>query len=141
MVAWGEKTMSIAVEWENDAKTILRFTYEGRWSWEDFYAKIGEGNEMIATVSHPVVSLVDMRKSSHIPPDAIEHIRRIIDISAQEQNTNVSVFVGAVLLQEMLIKTVNKSYPDVAANSMFRFTKTIEEGRALAEEIQASLKR
>ncbi len=129
--------MAISVQWDNNEQTIVRFEYEGNWDWEGFYKYIGEANEMMDTVPHPVVSIVDMSKTNHMPPNAIAHIRRIVDVSKEHNNSNISVFVGAGRFAEMLFSTLQKVYPDTKTIAGFHFVDTIEEARPLALKLQA----
>ena len=131
--------MGIIVTWDNDAQTVLRYTYSGEWTWDEFYEVVGKGNAMIETVSHPVVSLVDMHDTDHIPTNAITNIRRIVDLSAQTRNTNISVFVGTNQFGEMLVETAKRIYRDIELKATFHFVGDLETGRQLALEIQAGL--
>jgi hypothetical protein len=44
--------MGIEIRWDNDEKTIIRETYNGRWTWDDFYLRItGEVPPMMKSVT------------------------------------------------------------------------------------------
>ena len=63
--------MAINVTWDNEEKTILRFTYEGPWDWEEFYASMAEGYAMMDAVGCKVDHIYDISNSPMLPKNAI----------------------------------------------------------------------
>lgn len=125
----------IRVEWDNQEKTVVRFTYTGKWTWDEFYIHIKKTNEMMDTVDHICVSIVDMSNSGNLPLGASVHIRNIIRQSMSHNNSGISVFINAETLVKMIIDALRMNYPDIKDFSNFIYAKSIEEARikALAE--------
>jgi len=70
--------MGVQVQWDNEARTILRYDYQGRWKWEQVYEAVNEAYRMIETVPHPVAVMIDMTESAGIPPGALTHGRSLL---------------------------------------------------------------
>ena len=126
--------MGISVDWDNAEKTIMRFVYEGKWTWEAFYETIERANQMMDTVERPVVSIIDMRKSSFLPYGAAIHIRNVIRKSQSHNNSDISVFLQADVIVKAMINVLQKSYPDILENTSWIYAKTLEEAQTLAQE-------
>lgn len=125
--------MGIQIEWANDEKSIVRFIYEQKWTWEEFYTKIDEANELMDTVEHACVSIIDMRNSNHLPAGAAVHIRNVIRRSMSHNNSGISVFLQADVIVRVMIDVLRKSYPDILDNTEWLYAKTLEEAREIAQ--------
>jgi hypothetical protein len=66
--------MPITVSWDNEEKTIVRQTYIGKWTWDEFYAAGEEFAVLAGTVTHTVHLLIDMRQAGPLPGGALSHI-------------------------------------------------------------------
>lgn len=126
--------MPVSVEWDNPEKTIVRFIYAGKWTWEDFYKYIDQANSMMDTVDKPVVSIIDMSESSYLPPGAAMHIRNVVRMSMSHNNSNISVYLQAGRFLSAFMDVLNKSYPDLMSNTAWLYTDTLEEARQIARE-------
>lgn len=126
--------MPISVAWDNEEKTVVRFVYEGKWTWEAFYEKIDEANKLMDTVDKPCVSIIDMRQSNFLPRGAAVHIRNVIRKSMSHNNSGISVFLEANVIVEAMIEVLKKSYPDILDNTEWLYAKTLEEARKIAQE-------
>lgn len=127
--------MPIKVEWDNEEKTIVRFTYTGKWTWDEFYVHVKEANDLMDTVERVCVSIVDMSKSNHLPLGAAVHVRNIIRQSMSHNNSGITVFINADTIVKMIIDALRQNYPDIKDFSNFMYAKTLDEARvkALAE--------
>jgi hypothetical protein len=67
--------MSIHYEWDNEEKTIIRYDFDGKWTWEEFRDKQTEANALFAEVDHPVDVILDLLKSESRPTNLFVHIR------------------------------------------------------------------
>ncbi len=65
--------MNVTMEWENEARTVLRYTFSGDWDWNDFYAILVDHDQETALDRLCVV--IDLRKTTRIPTDAILHLQ------------------------------------------------------------------
>lgn len=53
--------MPIEIQWDDDAKTIIRENYLGQWTWDNFFAMSTQAAEMMQTVDHRVDILANMK--------------------------------------------------------------------------------
>jgi hypothetical protein len=44
----GNKIMAVHAAWDNAEKTIMRWTFEGVWTWDEYYTLRTETNQKIA---------------------------------------------------------------------------------------------
>jgi hypothetical protein len=125
--------MGITIGWDNEEKSVMRFEYHGIWSWEEFYKNIEEANQMMDTVNHPVVSIIDMRDSPYLPPNAAVHIRNVIRMSMSHNNSGISVFLKATRIIEAMIEVLRQVYPDILEQTEWLYCDTLEEAREIAQ--------
>lgn len=126
--------MGIQIDWDNDQRSIVRFVYQGKWTWEEFYSKIDEANQLMDTVSYSCVSIIDMRESNFLPAGAAIHIRNVIRKSMSHNNSGISVFLQADLIVRVMIDVLRRSYPDILENTEWLYAKTLEEARQIAQD-------
>jgi hypothetical protein len=130
-------TMPVSVEWDNEEKTIVRFTYTGKWTWDDFYKYVKEANDLMDTVNYRCVSIIDMSKSNFLPLGASVHVRNIIRQSMSHNNSGISVFINADTIVKMIIDALRHNYPDIKDFSNFIYAKNLDQARELAKlEVQ-----
>ena len=95
--------MSITVTWDNPINTVLRWEFNGWWSWYDFSVIQKQSNEMMASVKHTVHAIADMSNTRFIPPNAlIEFGRAVKDVPA---NNGIIVLVNCSFLLETMVQT------------------------------------
>jgi hypothetical protein len=71
--------MPITVKWDNEAKTIIRQTYERNWRWQDFFETAAQTRELVNTVSHQVDIIADFLESGPLPlGPAITNARQVL---------------------------------------------------------------
>lgn len=67
--------MNIKTGWEDDAKTIMRYSYSGDWDWDKFYKHL-EWRDPHTPTDGSVIMLIDFRGVTRFPSDAILHLKR-----------------------------------------------------------------
>lgn|GEM_PF-2805133 len=67
--------MKIDVRWENDARTVIRYTYSGNWDWDDFYNTLERSDKDVQQAEKFSV-IVDFRDVTRFPSDAVLHLKR-----------------------------------------------------------------
>ncbi len=67
--------MSVHVEWDNEAKTIVLWTFDGRWTWGEYDEALTKALTLLSNVNHPVDFLYDVRQMGMIPPDVITRFK------------------------------------------------------------------
>lgn len=83
--------MSVSAWWDNDEQTIVRYDFEGHWTWEEFYPVYEQAIAMERGVPHRVDVILNMLKSQNIPISILTHARSIA--RKQPGNLGISVIV------------------------------------------------
>lgn len=83
--------MAIQVQWDNPEKTVIYYTFEGRWTFKDFNGVYQEVFAMLDTVNHPVHAIVDLSKSPFFPTDTLSEMRRLT--FEQHRNGGITVII------------------------------------------------
>ncbi len=125
--------MPITVNWFNEEKTILRYYFEGDWTWADMDAAIARANALLASVDHRVDVLIDIRASQWMPSDgALSYLRRATLNAAD--NWGMGVFVGLSPLMQATLGIFARVYRTLgaryaAASSVAEAVSIIERER------------
>ena len=122
--------MGIMVAWDNDEKTIIRYTYSSRWTWNELYAALDEQAALQATVSHDVAILIDVRNVHLVPEGFISHVKRVGE--RVPKNTSARVVVSNSPFLKSLFLLASKLFPHITHD--IQFVATIEEAYALLPE-------
>jgi hypothetical protein len=117
--------MGITAVWDNDEKTIIRYIYDGSWTWDDFYTAFGQAYKMIDTVNHRVDIIVDVRMSSLLPQNALSRGRQLS--TSTHTNQGRTIVVGANALMRSVSNIFNKVYTKAADDLKISFVRTMEE--------------
>jgi len=82
---------TIHTEWTDDDHTIILFTFETDWTWQDFSAAGNLSMEMMSTVDHPVIQIFDMRNAHNIPRNTFSNGRQALGKKPHPNMTKVIV--------------------------------------------------
>ncbi|MEZ4670385.1 MAG: hypothetical protein R3E39_20960 [Anaerolineae bacterium] len=93
--------MAVAVDWLNDDQTILKYEFDGQWTWNELYAALQQVDMMMNSVEHTVYVIIDYQGSQGIPPGALTHLRSSTMRAAP--NWGGGVFIGISSLVESLL--------------------------------------
>jgi hypothetical protein len=130
--------MPVKVIWDNDAKTIQRYVYEGRWTWDELYAALSEGQKMLDTVDHLVDGIVDLQGKSYVPSNALVHLKRVMELMSAHPNvSDITVFLRAEAFVKALTEMLRKLYPSSANQIQFNYASTLEDAHALIAELRS----
>ena len=70
--------MGIEVKWDNEDKTIIRYIYDGRWTWEELDNARTVAAQFESTVDRRVNVIVDVLKSRLLPNGTITRARQVV---------------------------------------------------------------
>lgn len=121
---------NIEIGWDNEDKTVMRCTYQGQWTWQEFYVATEQSHQMMDTVDHPVDILVDMRASAQIPQGAVTQFRRIAN--TWHRNTGTIVAVTEARVAQMLYDIFATIFRHVA--SRYHVVRTMDEAYVAIED-------
>ena len=94
--------MGIVLEWENGQHTIIRWTFSGAWTWDDFEAAQREFHAMLNTVDHNVDVIADLRQSQLLPKDTFANFKRLErakELAAKKNVLPINIALAYVLCQ------------------------------------------
>lgn len=83
--------MPVTADWYNLDKTIVLYTIEGKWTWDELYPEYEKAIAMEKAQPHRVDVIIDMTASTHLPVSVITHMRHISD--KQPENIGLTVIV------------------------------------------------
>jgi hypothetical protein len=121
--------MPITTEWYNPEKTILLATFDGNWSLDDYHAFLEESSELILSVEHKVVSIIDLSTSGPPPARILStgHRMERLDTSKNRQ----TIILGMSRQLEMVIAMFQRIFPKLIRDVVV--VGTWEEAISLAE--------
>lgn len=68
--------MGFDIQWEDDAKTLIRYKAVDAWNWTDFHRAVRLSTFGMGAHDGPVVdTIVDFSQTARIPGGALAHIR------------------------------------------------------------------
>jgi hypothetical protein len=114
--------MGIQIVWDDEAKTIIRHIYEGRWTVSDYYALIEENYRQIDSVKHRVDIINDLREMVSVPPNLVQAIRHAA--RRAHINEGINVLVASPLYVQVLVDAINKA---VGEHTEVRHAPTLEK--------------
>lgn len=124
----------VIVEWENEARTIIRFSLCQRWMWSDVHAAKVQIDGMMSTVDHKVNLIVSTEHGNWMPGNFNQNVLEVIcDI---HPNMGLLVIVSSNMLFEQLFRlfvTLNGGVP-----FEFIFVQSVDAARAALLEAPAA---
>jgi hypothetical protein len=124
--------MPIHLEWDNEDKTIIRFDFDGVWTWDDFVTKHNEANAMISGVDHTVDLILDLQKSGSRPSNLFTNIKRFESDKAPNQGRLVVVRDGQFI--KVMLSTYTRLFGSKTNPDLTR-VDTLEEARNLLKRV------
>ena len=101
--------MAIDVKWDNEEKTVLRWTFE-EWDLNDFYHVNNDLTGKLDTVAHQVHILLDMKNSKNLPNGFLSALRSMRS-RAIHPNMGIMVSIGNNGFIRIFVNTFSKLYP------------------------------
>ena len=119
--------MGILVEWDDQAQTVIRWDFDGRWDWTDLYHCEMQANEMCLSVNQTVDFILNMENTLWMPNGAFANFKAFSQ--RRPTNSGIVALAGSGLFIEMLVKTFSKFNLGMA--DQFVFVDTMAEAREL----------
>ena len=67
--------MSVRIEWDNEERTIILWSFVGRWTWGEFDETVKAMTAMAESVDHNVDLIMDVGQMSILPADIVTHVK------------------------------------------------------------------
>ena len=131
--------MGVTVDWANDSKTILCYTFAGNWDWDAFYVCWDWVREALEASDHKISVILDFQATRHIPPNSLVHLRSLSqNVHPNYSGATAYVGVGALgALYKMVLEKVN---PEVLEKFKVFFVPTPEEAIRVLDDWNAQQK-
>ncbi len=120
--------MGIKVQWDDAAKRTIRYDFDERWTWEDFFVAKKQAYEMIDHSARKVAVIMAAPANVALPPNMITH--GLSALRNKHPNTVIVVFVITKPFLRAMLTTMSKV--SRLAESSTTVVSTLEEARALA---------
>jgi len=118
--------MLIQVEWDNEDKTIIRYTFFAGWTVEEFYSLYNKPGEMLTETNSEVLGIiVDDSRDAMPPQHAVLAFRR-----ALREGRLPIVLVKISAAAKILMESAQKS--DASERPIF-YTDSLEQARKILQ--------
>jgi hypothetical protein len=99
--------MPTKIEWDNDAKTIIRLEFSGSFTWKEYDEAVDQVYALIKAAPHHVDIISFMQPTVRIPKgDAIIHIKRAF--TTRPKNMRKGMLIGSDLFGATLVQALVK---------------------------------
>ena len=116
--------MSILVEWDNDERTIIRYTFAAEWTVEEFFDAFPKADQMIRASRTRIIGIIVDDSREVIPPKGA--------MTAFKQTVRIGklpiVFVAASMASRSMMEILYKSY---RGNRPMYYVPTLEQARLI----------
>lgn len=93
--------MPITVQWDDEAQTIMRWLFDGKWSWDEYNRAMTESNQQVRSVEHPVDAIMDLTHSSVLPSNVLSNTH-----AAREENQPKNIRWIYIVSRQPLLKAL-----------------------------------
>lgn len=121
--------MNLTVAWDNDEKTIIRFSLVGHWTTDDLFAAHHLCQQLEAEVAHSVSYIIDVTHNESSPPHILSITRRLFEEASDK--IDMRVVVGANNLAHIFFNTFTTIYGYIARKNPVQFAHSLDEARAI----------
>ncbi len=125
----------VAAHWDDDEKTIIRMIFEGRWTWDDFYAADRQVIDMEKEGGARIDIIVDLLSSGPLPQNTLLHVKNIADRQSDKMGLNVLVTTSPLIRN--LYGVGAKFYEKIG--QYFIVVPTIEDARLAITEARRKI--
>lgn len=121
--------MPVTVDWDDEARTIVRMNMIGSWTWEEAYAGADNGYAILDSVPYEVGVIIDFSQGAGLPPNAILNARNMIH--RRHPRTGLTVFVGTNSMFTALWNIFSRVYTLLARKQNSVFASSVDEARQI----------
>ncbi|MDQ7027841.1 MAG: hypothetical protein Q9P44_20045 [Anaerolineae bacterium] len=107
--------MPIAVNWDNEEKTIIRWQFLAKWTWDDYYGALQNSRKLTQQATTMIDVIVDMRASKSLPSHLFTHAQNAIQTTSL--NVGTIVVIGVTPLLRFAFNTFKRLYDATTGGS------------------------
>lgn len=101
--------MTITVQWDDESQTIVRWVFEGKWTWDEYNQAMTESNQRVRGVEHAVDAIMDLTHSNMLPANVLSNTHAARD-EIQPKNIRWIYIVSHQALLKALINIFTRLY-------------------------------
>jgi hypothetical protein len=124
--------MPVSIRWFDAQQSIMFYTMEGRWTWDEFYPQYEQALAMEREKPHRIDVIVDLSASAHLPLSILTHVRHMSD--KQPDNIGLSIIVTQNALVEALYRAGVRMHRNIAR--YFRVVPTVMVAEAMIAAVR-----
>ncbi|MBC7870349.1 MAG: hypothetical protein H7Y09_05870 [Chitinophagaceae bacterium] len=121
--------MTVTAQWDNEAKTIIRLEFVGKWTWAEHHEANTVMEAMVNTASVTIDLIPDLSSSQLVPEGALSQARSIA--MRQQIKFGLIVAVKAGKFIEILYGVFQQLYGRRSGFPDTFFVDSLDEARAL----------
>lgn len=119
--------MGVHVDWDSPEHTILIYSLDNAWTWDEAFALAETGTAMIATVPHMVDVIVDFQNCHTFPPQSFSQFQRVASLPTPQTNLVIIAGGGTLLLTLYNLFTLMVG----GKSGKYRWASNVEQARAI----------
>jgi hypothetical protein len=123
-------TMGLSYTWENEAKTVLRFSAAGEWTWIEYDNFIDQLLQEVKAQDH-IVHIILISAEQFPPGSPLPHLRRVSKL--MPDNVGKIIVTGGSMFIRSINTALSKVLPKTGKQLMF--AADINEARAMLRKI------
>jgi hypothetical protein len=125
-------TQPIRVEFDNPERTIIRWDFRGRWTWDDWYISVQQaiGLRDLVIEKQVVPILMNFKHSGPLPLGVLPHARATVEFMDPHDYVVVAQASGYVRSMLAAFYLLNPSFRD-----RILLADTLDDARALIHQM------
>src|SRR5258706_6344111 len=120
-----EANMGVTVSWDNEAKTTLRYDFQGQWDWGQFRTAALEAFGLTRSAPHRVDTISYFHPNASVPSNAIFQFNKAMKDAPP--NRGVTIIVGSSTFIKNLVLVFSKVYKPLGKRLLI--ASSLEEAR------------
>jgi hypothetical protein len=120
--------MAVHAGWDDQVEHVIRYDFEGRWTWDEFEQAYHEVAPLFASVDAEVGVIVNLLPSTALQRGILDVLKRVAD--DVPPNHGVTVFVGERDVLKAFARAFERIYPTSARRYRLDYCVSLDEARA-----------
>jgi hypothetical protein len=130
--------MGVSIEWDNEAKTAIRYNFEPFWTWQDFIEAARSDDALIDSVDHTVHLIFDVQHIEIVPANPLQHLKALG--GGIHPRLGLIIFVGNNAWAKMVLEIFYQVYGARAEGlTGIHAVRTLDEARQIIADYGASV--
>jgi hypothetical protein len=119
--------MGMSLAWDNEEKTVIRWEFDGEWTWSEYGKLKVVFDSMVSQVDHTVDVIADMSKSPTLPKSSLTQFKKYNRTTPP--NRGLIVFVGTNTIVRIMAEALGNVFRGLS--QYIAFSPSIDEARHL----------